>query len=111
MAKTFDQLMNEARKEVKELSVDEVQKLTSKNGKYLLLDVREKEEYREGHLEGSVSIPRGFLEMRVESAISEKSKPIIAYCAGGVRSLLAAKDMTETVLQGFKESGKLTTAH
>ena len=100
MAKTFDQLMNEARKEVKELSVDEVQKLTSKNGKYLLLDVREKEEYREGHLEGSVSIPRGFLEMRVESAIPEKSKPIIAYCAGGVRLLRAAKDMKE---MGYQE--------
>ena len=42
MAKTFDQLMTEARNEVKELSVDEVQKLTAKNGKYLLLDVREK---------------------------------------------------------------------
>ncbi len=100
MAKTFDQLMSEARKEVKELSVDEVQKLAAKNGKYLLLDVREKEEYREGHLEGSVSIPRGFLEMRVESAIPEKSTPIIAYCAGGVRSLLAAKDMKE---MGYQE--------
>ena len=100
MAKTFDQLMSEARKEVKELSVDEVQKLAAKNGKYLLLDVREKEEYREGHLEGSVSIPRGFLEIRVESAIPEKSTPIIAYCAGGVRSLLAAKDMKE---MGYQE--------
>jgi adenylyltransferase/sulfurtransferase len=100
MAKTFDQLMSEARREVKELSVDEVQKLTSKNGKYLILDVREKEEYREGHLEGSVSIPRGFLEIRVESAIPEKSTPIIAYCAGGVRSLLAAKDMKE---MGYQE--------
>jgi len=100
MAKTFDQLMSEARKEVKELSVDEVQKLTSKNGNYLLLDVREKEEYREGHLDGSMSIPRGFLEMRVESAIPEKSTPIIAYCAGGIRSLLAAKDMKE---MGYKE--------
>jgi len=100
MAKTFDQLMSEARKQVKELSVDEVQKLAAKNGKYLLLDVREKEEYREGHLEGSVSIPRGFLEMRVESAIPEKSTPIIAYCAGGVRSLLAAKDMKE---MGYQE--------
>ncbi|NIO09194.1 MAG: molybdopterin biosynthesis protein MoeB, partial [Deltaproteobacteria bacterium] len=100
MAKTFDQLMSEARKEIKELSVDEVQQLVSKNGKYLLLDVREKEEYREGHLDGSVSIPRGFLEMRVESAIPEKSTPIIAYCAGGVRSLLAAKDMKE---MGYQE--------
>ena len=100
MAKTFDQLMSDARKEVKELTVEEVQKLTAKNGKYMLLDVREKEEYRDGHLEGSVSIPRGFLEMRVESAIPEKSTPIIAYCAGGVRSLLAAQDMKE---MGYQE--------
>ncbi|MCH6546612.1 MAG: molybdopterin-synthase adenylyltransferase MoeB [Deltaproteobacteria bacterium] len=100
MAKTFDQLMTEARNEVKELSVDEVQKLAAKNGKYLVLDVREKEEYREGHLAGSVSIPRGFLEMRVESAIPEKSRPVIAYCAGGVRSLLAAKAMKE---MGYQE--------
>ena len=100
MAKTFDQLMSDARKEVKELTVEEVQKLTAKNGKYMLVDVREKEEYRDGHLEGSVSIPRGFLEMRVESAIPEKSTPIIAYCAGGVRSLLAATDMKE---MGYQE--------
>ena len=95
MAKTFDQLMNEARKEIKELNVQEVNELLGKNGKYLLLDVREKEEFREGHLEGAVSLPRGFLEIKVEATVLDKSASVIAYCAGGVRSLLAAKDMKE----------------
>jgi molybdopterin/thiamine biosynthesis adenylyltransferase/rhodanese-related sulfurtransferase len=100
MAKTFQQIMNEARKEVKELSVQEVKDLLEKNGKHLLLDVREKEEYREGHLEKAVSLPRGFLEIKVETTIADKSTPVIAYCAGGVRSLLAAKAMKE---MGYKE--------
>lgn len=95
MAKTFEQLMREARSEVKELTVQEVNKLLANNGKVLLLDVREKEEFREGHLEGAVSLPRGFLEIKVETTVSDKKTPIIAYCAGGVRSLLAAKDMKE----------------
>jgi len=59
------------------------------------LDVREKDEYREGHLEGAVSLPRGFLEIKVETTVPEKSTPIIAYCAGGTRSLLAAKQLKE----------------
>lgn len=95
MAKSFQQLMDEARKEIKELSPDQVKSLVEKAGKYLLLDVREKEEFREGHLDGAVSLPRGFLEMRVESSVPDKSTPIIAYCAGGVRSLLAAKQLKE----------------
>ncbi len=95
MAKSFKQIMDEARKEIKEISVQEAQDLLQKNGKHLLLDVREKEEYREGHLEGAVSLPRGFLEIKVESAVPDQSTPILAYCAGGVRSLLAAKVLKE----------------
>jgi rhodanese-related sulfurtransferase len=91
MAKTFKELMDEARKVVPELSVQEAKELLEKDGKHVLLDVREKEEYREGHLERALSLPRGFLEIKVESTIPDKSTPIVAYCAGGTRSLLAAK--------------------
>jgi molybdopterin/thiamine biosynthesis adenylyltransferase/rhodanese-related sulfurtransferase len=95
MAKTFKELMDEARKEIKEVSVQETKDLLAKNGNHLLLDVREKDEYREGHLEGAVALPRGFLELKIETAVPDKSTPIIAYCAGGTRSLLAAKDLKE----------------
>ena len=94
MPKSFKQLMDEARTEIKEVSVQETKDLLQKNG-HMLLDVREKDEYREGHLEGAVSLPRGFLEIKVETTVPEKSTPIIAYCAGGTRSLLAAKALKE----------------
>jgi molybdopterin/thiamine biosynthesis adenylyltransferase/rhodanese-related sulfurtransferase len=96
MAKTFQEIMAEARKEIPELTPDQVNELLKNNGKSpVVLDVREKDEWREGHLEGAVSLPRGFLEIKVESTVPDKSTPIIAYCAGGVRSLLAGKILKE----------------
>ena len=95
MAKTYKQLMEEARKAIPEVSIDEVKSRVERGENWTLLDVREREEYREGHLEGAISLPRGFLEMRVEEAVADKTKPIIAYCAGGVRSLIAARTLKE----------------
>jgi sulfur-carrier protein adenylyltransferase/sulfurtransferase len=95
MAKTYKQLMEEARKAIPEVSIDEVKSRVERGENWTLLDVREREEYREGHLEGAISLPRGFLEMRVEETVADKTKPIIAYCAGGVRSLIAAQTLKE----------------
>ena len=63
---------------VPEWTPDEVRQRTSNGGGYTLVDVREKEEYREGHLPGAVSVPRGFLDMRIEETVPDKSAPIIA---------------------------------
>ena len=96
MAKNFQAIMAEARKEVPEVSAQEVNELLKNNGKSpILLDVRESDEWRQGHLEGALPLPRGFLEIKVESVIPDKNSPVVAYCAGGVRSLLAAKVMKE----------------
>jgi adenylyltransferase/sulfurtransferase len=96
MAKSFQELMADARKDVPELSAQQVNELVTNNGKsHVILDVRESDEWRQGHLEGALPLPRGFLEIKVESAIPDKQTPIIAYCAGGVRSLLAGKILKE----------------
>ena len=95
MAKTYKQLMEEARQAIPEVTVDEVKNRVERGEKWALLDVREREEYREGHLDGALSLPRGFLEMRVEETVPDKSAPVIAYCAGGVRSLIAARTLKE----------------
>jgi len=95
MAKTYKQLMEEARKAIPEVAIDEVKNRVERGENWTLLDVREREEYREGHLEGAISLPRGFLEMRVEESVADKSTPVIAYCAGGVRSLIAARTLKE----------------
>ena len=95
MAKTFKELMDDARREVPEWSIDQVKEHLGNGNDHALLDVREKEEYREGHLDGASSLPRGFLEIRAEQTLPDRTKPVIAYCAGGTRSLLAAKQLKE----------------
>jgi len=95
MAKTFKDLMDAARRDVPEWSIEQVKDALANAGEYVLLDVREKEEYREGHLDGALSLPRGFLEIRAEQALTDRAAPIIAYCAGGTRSLLAARVLKE----------------
>jgi len=92
-------LLAKTRKEIKEISVQDVQSRVQNNG-VVLLDVREKEEWDEGHLPGATFLPRGFLEVRVEKAVPEKDKPVIVYCAGGTRSAYAAKTLQDL---GYKD--------
>src|SRR5215510_7266227 len=92
-------LLAKTRKEIREMSVQDVQSRIQNNG-VVLLDVREKEEWDEGHLPGATFLPRGFLEVRIEKAVPEKENPIIVYCAGGTRSAYAAKTMQDL---GYKD--------
>jgi adenylyltransferase/sulfurtransferase len=95
MAKTYQQIMDEAKRLVPEVSTDEVKARLAAPQKPVLLDVREREEFRQGYMPGAVSIPRGFLEMRIEEAVPEKSTPVVAYCGSGTRSLLAGRILKE----------------
>ncbi len=61
----------------------------------ILLDVREKEEFREGHLPGAVSVPRGFLDIQIEGRVADKSQPLVVYCQSGTRSMLAGRLLKE----------------
>src|SRR5713101_6425196 len=95
MAKTYKQIMDEARQLVPEVSPEQVKVRLDKGEHPVVLDVREKEEVRQGYVPGALSLPRGFLEMRVEEAVPDKNTPIVAYCAGGTRSLLAGRILRE----------------
>ncbi|HJQ98600.1 MAG TPA: ThiF family adenylyltransferase, partial [Candidatus Polarisedimenticolaceae bacterium] len=95
MAKTYKQIMDEARQTVPEVSPEQVKAKLDDPKRPVVLDVREKEEFRQGYVPGAVSLPRGFLEMRVEETVPDKSTPIVAYCAGGTRSLLAGRILKE----------------
>jgi len=61
----------------------------------VMLDVREAEEYAQGAIAGAVHVARGSLELEVEGRIPDKSKPVVVFCAGGVRSAFAAKTLAE----------------
>jgi molybdopterin/thiamine biosynthesis adenylyltransferase/rhodanese-related sulfurtransferase len=95
MPTTYTDLIATARKQTKEVSLEELKRRLDAKEPYTFLDVREKEEYRAGYIPGAVSIPRGFLEIQVEGRLPDKSAKIVAYCAGGTRSALAAKSLAE----------------
>ena len=95
MAKTYQQMMTEARQQVPEVSPDEAKARLADGKKPVLLDVREREEFRQGYIPDAVSIPRGFLEIRVEETVPDKKAPVITYCASGTRSLLAGRILKE----------------
>lgn len=56
----------------------------------ILLDVRTKEEYEAGHIEGSILIPVDIIEAEAEGILHDKEKPILVYCRSGNRSVAAA---------------------
>ncbi|XXX82192.1 molybdopterin-synthase adenylyltransferase MoeB [Sorangium sp. So ce134] len=95
MPTTYSDLISDVRKSIRELSLSELKRRIDDKVPIVLLDVREKEEYRAGFIPGAISIPRAFLEMQVEQKLPDKSAHIVAYCAGGTRSALAAKTLQE----------------
>ena len=95
MPKTYADLIASVRKSTKEVSLEDLKYRIEKGEKLTLLDVREKEEYRAGFIPGAISLPRGFLEIQIESRVADKNEKIVAYCAGGTRSALAAATLAE----------------
>lgn len=95
MAKTQQDFLDEARQLVPEVSVEEVATRRQRGDKFVLLDVREKDEVRTGYIDEAISVPRGFLEMQVSGQIQDPDQEVIVYCAGGVRSLLAGRVMRD----------------
>src|SRR6266849_1606398 len=91
MPKTQQDFLEEARREIPEVSVEEVEARRKRGDDFILLDVREKDEVRAGYIDGAVTIPRGFLEFQVAGQVPNTDKDVVVYCAGGARSLLAAK--------------------
>jgi rhodanese-related sulfurtransferase len=88
MNKTGADLIADAKTRIVEIAPDQATKLLAA-GDATFLDVREPQEYNLGRLPGAVHVPRGMLEVKVESMISRDAN-IIVYCAAGARSALAA---------------------
>ena len=95
MSSSFKDVLFQVKKQIREVSVHDVDAAIQNRSDFVLLDVREKEEWDEGHLPGAVFLPRGFLEVRIEKTVPERQTPIMVYCAGGVRSALAAKSLQD----------------
>lgn len=90
------EIMRQARRQVSEWTPSQVHEALAvqheartDDQEIVLVDVREKLEWNEGHIPGAIHVPRGYLELQIEEAVPDKSKTVVLYCAGGVRSLIA----------------------
>ena len=85
MAKTSKNILDEARSTIKQIGIDEARGMIDKPGT-VLVDVRESDEWRQGHIPQAVAIPRGFLELRIEEKVPDHKTPAIAGAAVGAVS-------------------------
>jgi sulfur-carrier protein adenylyltransferase/sulfurtransferase len=92
---TFQVLLREIRDVTRELDAETLAGERQRGTPLALIDVRETDEHAQGTIPGAVHIPRGFLEIRVEAAVPDRATPVVLYCAGGTRSLLAARSLAE----------------
>ena len=125
MAKTFRQMVSEAREQVDVLSPQDAQKKMQETPNVVVVDVREAEDLAAtGVVPGAVNIPLGMLPLRADSELPEslrdprlqdRSTPVITTCGGGGQAALAAKtlkdmgftnvSMIDGGTRGWKEAG------
>lgn len=96
------EIMRQARKQVPEWAPAQVNDALAHQHEagrdqqeIVLVDVREKHEWDEGHIPGAIHVPRGYLELQIEEKVPDKDKTVVLYCAGGVRSLMAGATLKQ----------------
>lgn len=88
-----------------QISPEDAKRIMDSGEEYILLDVREQNEYDEGHIKGAVLIPYTEIEDRAESELLNKNEQILVYCRSGRRSKIAAESLVRLGYTNVKEFG------
>ncbi len=91
----YRELLQQVKSEIEEVDASETARLLASDQPPALVDVREHDEWDEGHIAGAVHVTRGNLESRIEQAVPNRDHPVVLYCASGNRSAFAAKTLEE----------------
>src|SRR5216117_1114840 len=89
----FLKIVEDAKKRVRETTVDKVKAMLDRGDKVNLIDVREESEYAKDHLPGAVHLGKGVIERDIEEHVPDLTTPMVLYCGGGYRSALAADNL------------------
>ncbi|MGI9252190.1 MAG: molybdopterin-synthase adenylyltransferase MoeB [Thermomicrobiales bacterium] len=103
MATNYRDLLDRVRSSIRE--VDPVEAEALRQSGALLVDIREQDEVEQGMVTGGVHIPRGYLELRIEEVDADRSRPVVIYCAGGVRSAFAVRALEDL---GYQDVSSLS---
>lgn len=96
----FLALVNDAKSRVKETNVAEIKKRMDAGETLTIVDVREDNEWNNGHIKGAIHLGKGIIERDIEKTIPNKDQEIILYCGGGFRSALTADNLKK---MGYKK--------
>jgi adenylyltransferase/sulfurtransferase len=91
---SYRELLQQTRAEISEVDATQARDRIE-SGEPVVVDVREQDEWDEGHIPGAVHVPRGHLESRIERLAPDPVRPVLLYCSVGNRSAFAAKTLTE----------------
>lgn len=89
----FLKLVNDAKSRVKETNVADVKRRMDAGEKFILVDVREDNEWAKGRAAGAVHLGKGIIERDIEQAVPDPKSKLILYCGGGFRSALVADNL------------------
>ena len=86
----FLAIVEDSKARVREMSVDELRQKRAAGDPFVLVDVREDNEWAAAHAAGAVHIGKGVIERDIESKVPDEDAEVVLYCGGGFRSALAA---------------------
>lgn len=89
----FLNLAEDARKQIKETDVPTIKKRMDNKEIFALIDVREDNEWANGHIPTAIHMGRGIIERDIEKVIPNKNQELVLYCGGGYRSALATVNL------------------
>ena len=87
------------------ITAEEAKEIMDSEEGYIILDVRTREEYDEGHIPGAILIPNTEIEEKAEGVLTDKDQLILVYCRSGRRSKIAAEALVELGYTNIKEFG------
>jgi len=91
---TYRELLQQTRSGISEIDANQARERIE-SGEPVVVDVREQDEWDEGHIPGAVHVPRGHLESRIERLAPDPARPVVIYCSAGNRSAFAAKTLAD----------------
>jgi rhodanese-related sulfurtransferase len=89
----FLAIVNDAKKRVRETTVDQVRARLDNKEDFVLVDVREDNEYAKDHIRGAIHLGKGVIERDIEQRVPDVNTAIVLYCGGGFRSAIAADNL------------------
>jgi len=87
------------------ITAEEAKQIMDREKGYVILDVRTREEFDQGHIPGAILIPDTQIKAKAEELLADKNQLILIYCRSGRRSKLAAQMLAELGYTNIKEFG------